>query len=739
MSDKQIDVGIRADATGFGPAMQAAANNVRSAAENMRGSLAKMTEEAAAASTAMAVFAAAAAIGGVIAELVSHVAELGVQFAKAWQQTGIVASSLSSLAFVAESSDTSFESLVKGLEMMDRQLLSVVKGTGPAAEAFKVLGVDVKDSSGHLKDNQTLLDELADKFSKFKDGPEKTALAMRIFGRSGAEMIPILNLGSKGIKQLKDDSDALGATMSGPLIEASEQYHHTMTEMHGALQGAGNLIAGFFMPIITELAQDFAMSALEIRHWFVALGSYVAALAASVSMTFDGLGTALTQFAHGHFKAAGDAIAQIGTNVKMAWNDAATSVADDAETMYAAVRAIVSTNPLQEKGGTHNAPGLPDPTEAKSKMAEYREQWETMAEGIRTADHALGEDLTAQERAYWQGILALTTTSAADKREITHKLYELETKDAKDALDTQLAQYHEQESEVTGTAVEQARARIGIKQQELAAIIGFYGQYSKEAIAAEKAVADQTRILDKAIIDEGTKSFNQLNATLVKTFTAIGQTFKSTIGGMITGTQTFRQSIAGMLTGLVSDFANMAITMAAKWAATHLLMTGVFGSALAQRAAMQNAAAVTGSVTQKVQATGQITTDASVGAAGAASAVAAIPIVGPSLAPAAAATTFAEIMSFMSGIVASAAGGYDIPANINPVTQLHAQEMVLPAPLADKIRGMDGGGRGTTIIQAMDVKSFHDFLQSNHSAVGAAVKKQIKMGSLALTPAAMLR
>ena len=42
----------------------------------------------------------------------------------------------------------------------------------------------------------------------------------------------------------------------------------------------------------------------------------------------------------------------------------------------------------------------------------------------------------------------------------------------------------------------------------------------------------------------------------------------------------------------------------------------------------------------------------------------------------------------------SAAGGYDVPSNINPVTQLHQEEMVLPADLANNVRGMAGGSRG---------------------------------------------
>jgi hypothetical protein len=47
--------------------------------------------------------------------------------------------------------------------------------------------------------------------------------------------------------------------------------------------------------------------------------------------------------------------------------------------------------------------------------------------------------------------------------------------------------------------------------------------------------------------------------------------------------------------------------------------------------------------------------------------------------------------------VASAEGGYDIPGGVNPVTQLHQKEMVLPRAQADVIRGLttrSGAGSG---------------------------------------------
>jgi hypothetical protein len=79
---------------------------------------------------------------------------------------------------------------------------------------------------------------------------------------------------------------------------------------------------------------------------------------------------------------------------------------------------------------------------------------------------------------------------------------------------------------------------------------------------------------------------------------------------------------------------------------------------------------------------------------GAFASLAAIPIIGPALAAVAGPAMFATVMAMVSRATHSAAGGFDIPSDINPVTQLHANEMVLPAQYANVIRTMGDQGMG---------------------------------------------
>src|SRR4029077_20155788 len=99
------------------------------------------------------------------------------------------------LEYVAKQSGISTEQLDKALEKMSKSLdAAATKGVN-STNAFKTLGVTITDANGKLLPTTTILENLADKFASFKDGPEKTALAMQIFGKAGADLVPLLNRG----------------------------------------------------------------------------------------------------------------------------------------------------------------------------------------------------------------------------------------------------------------------------------------------------------------------------------------------------------------------------------------------------------------------------------------------------------------------------------------------------------------------------------------------------------------
>ena len=101
------------------------------------------------------------------------------------------------------------------------------------------------------------------------------------------------------------------------------------------------------------------------------------------------------------------------------------------------------------------------------------------------------------------------------------------------------------------------------------------------------------------------------------------------------------------------------------------------------------------------------------------------------MAPAVYAETFAMIMGGMASVAAEQ--GYDVPAGVNPVTQLHQREMVLPASQADVIRNMasGGGGSGANVhfnVSAMDADSVKKFFAKNKTHLVKALNQASRNG-----------
>lgn len=135
------------------------------------------------------------------------------------------------------------ETSAKSLGILSKHLAANDKAT-------KSLGIATKDQNGHLKPMSELLPQISDKFAKMKSGPEKTALALKLFGRGGMSIMPFLNKGSAGIKALTEESDKLGTTLTGKDADAVKQATLNKRKMAESIKGLQISIGKNLLPII---------------------------------------------------------------------------------------------------------------------------------------------------------------------------------------------------------------------------------------------------------------------------------------------------------------------------------------------------------------------------------------------------------------------------------------------------------------------------------------------------------
>src|ERR1035437_7256495 len=135
-------------------------------------------------------------------ETITKSTELAASLSVLSQKTGETIENLSRLQYAANLSHVETGQLDMGLKFLARSMQQVSLGAGPGAAAFKAMGVNVKDATGATRPMVEVLSDVAEKFSGYKDGADKAALALDLFGRSGVAMIPLLDQGRSGIKKL---------------------------------------------------------------------------------------------------------------------------------------------------------------------------------------------------------------------------------------------------------------------------------------------------------------------------------------------------------------------------------------------------------------------------------------------------------------------------------------------------------------------------------------------------------
>jgi hypothetical protein len=181
---------------------------------------------------------------------------------KSAQKAGVTVEALSRLEYAAKLSDLSLEDLTGGLGKLSKAMAeATITKTSTAATAFKALGVAVTDSAGKLRSSTSVLGDIADRFARLPDGATKTALALQIFGKSGAELIPLLNQGSAAIAKMADESDRLGITISGKTAGAAEKFNDTLTKIGAIMDGVVNQVTVAALPALQSLADTLSSPA----------------------------------------------------------------------------------------------------------------------------------------------------------------------------------------------------------------------------------------------------------------------------------------------------------------------------------------------------------------------------------------------------------------------------------------------------------------------------------------------
>lgn len=192
-----------------------------------------------------------AAGAGVLA-FVKTATELVDSTGKAAQSAGLSIEEYGKLQFVFEQGDVSAEQFGAAMKILNKNILDASRGIGEGLVAFKALGISVKNSDGTLRSATDVINEIAAKFAAMPDGVNKSALALKIFGRAGAQMIPALDDGRAAIEALEKQAVDLGLVFDKASFAIAQDFNDSLNALVRAAKGVGVQIGLDLAPPFTE-------------------------------------------------------------------------------------------------------------------------------------------------------------------------------------------------------------------------------------------------------------------------------------------------------------------------------------------------------------------------------------------------------------------------------------------------------------------------------------------------------
>jgi len=168
-----------------------------------------------------------AALGG----LVKSLADVADKLGKTSARLGISTEDLQKFRFAAEQSGIEVSTFDTALQRFTRRSAEAAEGTGVAKDAFKELGISLKNNDGTLKSNTQLLKEVADAFKGTESQADRVRIAFKLFDTEGVKMVNLLQQGSGVINAFGDQLESVNGVITDKSISAAEQFNDRLNIM----------------------------------------------------------------------------------------------------------------------------------------------------------------------------------------------------------------------------------------------------------------------------------------------------------------------------------------------------------------------------------------------------------------------------------------------------------------------------------------------------------------------------
>lgn len=754
-NDNRPEIVLDGDVSPLRQKLREAGNDLKRFGSEGEQAIGRLTGPLSAVQSKFVAIGALLAGGAVFKEAIAQTAQSTEESIKLGRALNISAGEASILREALTAGNTSQEDFVAAAKGLSKELVNNESG-------LQAMGLATRDAAGNLRPLNDLTLDAIGVLNSYRAGTDRAIAGHTLFGKGFEMTTNLANLNKQAVADVAQQMRELGIITSEENVAAYKAFDEAGDKAGLTLKGLQATIGNALMPVLTRLAEWFAsigpaaivgirgaLGGLMSVFWGLkfAAGAFFELINAAVITVAEPIfivSSALWKMVQGDFSGARDAVISGLRLISRSWNVALDTIVKDATEARDKMWELFAegTPAAKPASSGKSATGLlkkdKDKKPEQSHMAEYEAEL-AAKKNLFEQENLLRQFGKEQELAYWRELQQTHNLTSSDRVAIAKRAATLELEirrhSAKEQRDLDLAlvdsrraaalaqlQLEEQQAnfardngaltqrELIAQLEELARRRYEIEYQSLIermemaqndpnASPAAMMQIKEQMLDAERQYIMRRRELQQqAVVESG-----QIWRSLTDTMSGL---WDKGVNALMNGTLTWRNAMRAIGAEMVRWFAVDVVGAQVKqWIAGHARMLAVkMGFIQAETTAQAAGSASTVGIKSN-EATAVVAANAAEAGSGAAASQASIPYVGPILALAALAAVFGAVMALNKR--KSAMGGYDIPRGLNPVTQLHEEEMVLPQKYADVIRGLAAGEEGEGSGAGVFAPSFH--------------------------------
>ena len=217
------------------------------------------------AGTVAAMAAAAAAITAVV-KVVQELGQLTLDVAAQVDDyitqsaiTGVPTEMLQAWDYAAPLIDTDAETIKGAMTKITKAMGDAAGGSTEAQEKFSALGVSIVDeTTGNLRSAEDVFYDVVDALGEMDAGAQRDAAAMDLMGKSAQELNPLINAGSKALKQYGSEAEAAGYILDEYQIQKLGAVDDAYQKLQLTIEANRKQLAADFAPAAQSAMELFS-------------------------------------------------------------------------------------------------------------------------------------------------------------------------------------------------------------------------------------------------------------------------------------------------------------------------------------------------------------------------------------------------------------------------------------------------------------------------------------------------